>query len=618
MKTLRSVAWITLLACAAIQGWVYRHDVSPDGVAYLDLSDAVVRVKFGELVNGYWSPAYPFIVGSLRVALAATPFGAAYWEFAILHLATFLGFVLSLAAFERFLRAVTLAGASWRQRPFASPFGRALAYAFFGVASLSMISVRGTLPDFYLSAATFLAFACLLRLQDDPSDRAAALQLGAVLAFGALTKSFFFPFGAVVLATLALVVWRRGYRMRLSEAAAVFILLTVPWVVALSLSLGKPSTGETGRLNYAWYVNDIQPHNSGVMPVLAAPRTPLPLPGVGIFVNARGTNPLWYDPVRWHRDVQPRFSVPQQMRRLWWSVRYYIYVTAPLLLLLCGIAVAAKWRDVQTTVARTWVLLLPTLAAYAAYALVYTTSRYVAPFLVASCLALAAAFPWGAELRAGRFGVAAGLVMLVLHLVAPLRGMETITAAFALAIAAWVGAGSSPLLVRLALATIGGLVAISLPALSPSLRLVLPFVVAAAAWLALSHSERTMVDRRRDLQVLAIGFAAAWAAPALLFSARALSGINAAGTVAHPEWQVVGDMRRLGVAPGSRVALLGNPDNVGWARLMRVQVVGVVPGSQIPTFAALSAADRDRVLQAFAAAGAARLVVQPARATSAP
>jgi hypothetical protein len=72
------------------------------------------------------------------------------------------------------------------------------------------------------------------------------------------------------------------------------------------------------------------------------------------------------------------------------------------------------------------------------------------------------------------------------------------------------------------------------------------------------------------------------------------------------------------VTPGSRVALLGSPDNVGWARLMRVQVVGVVPQQQLAAFAALSSAERERVLQAFAAAGATRLVVQPARPMAAP
>jgi hypothetical protein len=150
---------------------MYRHDISPDGVAYLDLSDAIVHGRPADLINGYWSPVYPVVVGLLRLALAWTPIATPYWEFTILHLASFIGFVLSLWTFEWFLDALTSAGTGWKQQPFASPVGRATAYAFFGVTSLYMISVRGTLPDFFLAAATYAAFGCLLRLRDRPSDR---------------------------------------------------------------------------------------------------------------------------------------------------------------------------------------------------------------------------------------------------------------------------------------------------------------------------------------------------------------------------------------------------------------------------------------------------------------
>src|SRR5687768_8882410 len=88
----RRVAWSVLLLLAAFQAWTFRHTVSPDGVAYLDLSDAVASGRFRDLVNGYWSPLYPVGVGIARWAVSATPLASPYWEFALLHAVNFVGF----------------------------------------------------------------------------------------------------------------------------------------------------------------------------------------------------------------------------------------------------------------------------------------------------------------------------------------------------------------------------------------------------------------------------------------------------------------------------------------------------------------------------------------------
>src|SRR2546428_4557498 len=112
------------------------------------------------------------------------------------------------------------------------------------------------------------------------------------------------------------------------------------------------------------------------MPALAAPRDSLPLKGLAVMPasQARGTNPLWYDPVRWHRDVRPQFSAAQQWNRLSWSIGYYIGITAPLLFVALVIGAAASWRDLRATIARSLVVLLPSLAALAAYALVFAAA----------------------------------------------------------------------------------------------------------------------------------------------------------------------------------------------------------------------------------------------------
>src|SRR3954453_2285523 len=82
MKRVRAGVWVILLALAGAQAWSSRFYATPDGVSYMDLSDAVQSGQWRELLNGYWSPLYPLLIGLLRAVLRPTP----YWEFAVAHL----------------------------------------------------------------------------------------------------------------------------------------------------------------------------------------------------------------------------------------------------------------------------------------------------------------------------------------------------------------------------------------------------------------------------------------------------------------------------------------------------------------------------------------------------
>jgi hypothetical protein len=620
VKRVRVIAWVILLLLAAVQGWIFRHKGSPDGVAYLDLSDAVVHGRLGELVNGYWSPLYPAMIGLVRLLVVATPLGAPYWEFAIVHLVNVVTFALSLAAFEWFLRALNAAGAAWggEQQPFATPGGRAVAYLFFGSASLFMISVEGTVPDYLLSAASFAAFACLLRLRDHPDDRATAIRLGLVLAGGALAKSIMFPLGVVMLVTLALSIGiaETAGRRTAVWVAATFILATLPWCLALSFSLGKPSIGETGTLNYAWYVNNQQPPNTGVMPALAVSHTSLPIDGVAVLSDARGTNPLWYDPVRWHRDVRPRFSPAQQWRHLAVSLRYYLGITAPLLFVLLVLASAAKWRDVLTTMQRSFIVVIPCLAALVAYALVYATARYVAPFIVAAGLTLAAAFPGNATLRASRLALAVSVALLAIDALSPTRGRVFLTYGVALLIPAWLMWRARGSRFQWLLAPLTALGLLWIVATIPILVVrLMALVLGLALWFRHSRSADSadsVVSSPSLRRVLAIAGVVAMVLLNMLSGWHAILRWRQSATgQAHPDWIAAQRMIRDGTPVGSKIAVLGNPESSGWARLARYQIVAVVPERQVDAFLKLSEPDRDRVMRAFADAGATRLIAIP-------
>jgi prepilin signal peptidase PulO-like enzyme (type II secretory pathway) len=66
-------AWAILIALAAFQAYAQRFVVGPDGVSYLDLSDAIVTGNWSRLLNLYWSPFYPALIG---VGRAITGVGA--------------------------------------------------------------------------------------------------------------------------------------------------------------------------------------------------------------------------------------------------------------------------------------------------------------------------------------------------------------------------------------------------------------------------------------------------------------------------------------------------------------------------------------------------------------
>lgn len=606
----RRVAWTILLFLAAFQAWTFRHTVSPDGVAYLDLSDAVVSGTFRDLVNGYWSPLYPFAVGIARWLVSATPLGAPYWEFALVHAVNFVGFVVALAAFDWFMSAAQAASKSWGQPVLTSAFGLAVAYALFGAAMLVMVSVSGTVPDLFLSASVFAAAAALIHLQRDPRQRRTAIVLGLVLAAGALTKSIMFPLAIVMIACLAIATRQKARDVAVITASTV-VLATLPWCIAVSLAVGRPSFGETGALNFAWYVNHHQPPNTGAIPRLAQPprQEALPVDGVAILQDARGTNPLWYDPARWHADVRPRFQVGQVLSRIGSNGSYFLAILSPLLLLAVSIAAAAPWQAVRSTVARSFVVLVPSLAAMAAYAATYATARYVAPFVVVSSLILVAAFPRDVPLRRDRMILAATLSLLLIDALSPLRGRVLVAYAVAV-IAAMYGSWARVMdWRRWPLAILSAAMVLWMLIQMPSAIVrALTLVVGLAAWYRFGQRERSTMP----LTAAAPGpraFAVAGVAGLLI--ANLLTGWHAVlrlRSADHSDWLAAQRVIQAGVPRGSKIAVLGNPETSAWARLSRYQIVAIIPDARIGDFMRLPAPERQRLMSAFQRAGATQLI----------
>jgi hypothetical protein len=606
----RRTIWVILLILAGLQAWTARFAATPDGVSYVDLSDAVVSGHLGGIVNAYWSPLYPALLGVLRLAFRSGP----YWEFALVHLLNVILFAASIAGFEYFLAALTAAAGKWGRRQFDTMGGRILAYAIFGALSLAMTPLSLPTPDLLVTTASFLVFGALLRLQEDPDRPKYAIVLGLALAMGSLAKSFFIPWSGVVFIVTWLATRRAGWRPVMTAVAA-WLVIVGPWCATLSAHQGRFTFGDTGRLTYIWNVNQRESPSLKAMPHGAAtPASDSILPGVAVTANARGTNPVWFDPARWYTGLRPQWNSSKQLSVFSEIVSQLFSSLAPLFLVIWITYAVARRDERALWWRRLWFIVLPAVVAMGAYSMVLVTTRYIAPFLVTLTLAVCFMLRWPSRVTPGRVAVGLGVPLLIIvatpgtWLVLSFMNMALASALFA-----WAFRRRGPQ-VMVAIAVLGGL----------SEWLLVPsdlhsFVIIAAVlilFLYLSASRRAIVNHesrrftfviRRGLLIangLVIGLVI------VLKYKSSIAPLEIVNGEPNTTWLQAAAMTKLGLAPGMKVAIVGSPFEAYWARAARLQIVGVIPPRRVEAFRELPADRRDLLLREFARAGARVIVSQ--------
>lgn len=609
MQSVRLAAWVIILTLAAAQTWSVRFDITPDGIAYLDMSDGVVEGRWNLLVNAYWSPLYPALVGIARRLVNSS----AYWEVPVLHGLNLILTAAALGGFEYFLGGMSLVAQRWNRLELTRWGGRVAAYTAFAVCTLVFIPATLPTPDMLVNAIVFVAFGALLRVILYPQGRATVL-LGLALGVGVLAKSFLVPWSLVCLVTVAIMTRSSG-SLPAFRGAAVWLVIVVPWVITLSLSVGRFTTGDTGRLTYAWFVNQAYQPSSGVMP----PATHTPsinpkLPKTGITQQASGTNPVWFDPARWYQSVNPRFDPAQQWRVLKFLGPVLVVSLAPLISLLVFAIIIADPESRRSALRRSWPVAAPSLAAILAYSLVLVTLRYIAPFVAALAIVLWLAVDWPRHLPVRRVLVAA--IVPVLAIAASPGGGSVLgvqAAIFMAVVGAWWQWGKSPARVVLGALLAALVTRALLPTSFPGLAIIGSGLAVASLGLAADRAER--LNRPTDFaRCVRASLAATTAVVLLALSAQKFVGgfrpQFPRGMFADPNapWAIAQTLQRLGLEPGGQVAIVGSPFEAYWARAARVQIVAVVPTDDVDAFWLLSGPERDAVLAEFAARGAAAVV----------
>jgi MFS family permease len=389
-----------VVALGAAHTWVAiaSQSMNPDGVDYLDIAESYLRGDWANAINAYWGPLYSWILG-----LALYVFEPSLrWEFTLVHIVNFLIYLFALGCFLFFWRELSSARDELHDVRghkegirFSSPVWIVLGYLVFIWTSLYLIEIWAVTPDMLVSALVFLAAGLILRLATSTRERswAHAIAFGLILGFGYLAKSAMFPMAFVFIAGAFLAAGSRRRRAGVLISLAVFLVIVSPFLTAISVSKGRFTFGEAGRISYMKHVQKVPfPHwrteftEATAQPVHPTRRI-VDRPAVFEFATPiAGTYPPSYDPSYWYDGVSLEVSVQRQLEIVVASVRYYLDLflrkqgpVFGIVLLLLLLTPGSVFR--ARSALALWTLVGISLAGLGMYGLVLVEGRYIGPFV---------------------------------------------------------------------------------------------------------------------------------------------------------------------------------------------------------------------------------------------
>jgi hypothetical protein len=529
-----------------------RFQLDGDAIAYMDIGDNLRVHRWAGIVNGYWHPMYPAFLSLGHILLRAT----LPTELRAYYFVNFAIFLLEMLAIVAFADALLRLRATLQPAvPSAANFllGRTplryLAVALLVVASQRELSMAKVRPDALLQAFLLLGLSALLTHLATSRLRYAAL-MGLALGCAYLTKSFAFLFAFLCIFALAAFrwLWLKHKPTQIVPAAivalATFAIVAGPYVAALSRQHGRLDFGDSGSLNYAWFVAGtekmhLQPYQtsqfgSSEVHLKHPERELLHSPLILSYAEMPyGTYPDWFDATYWNDQIKPHFNLRGELsrgeRNCVLVVRYLFNHPEAIILLALFLALGARpmLRAKSGSPASNpfWIApLLLGMAIWGIYAIVNTEERYVT----------------------------VAYLIIILTLFASLRLPDSDANATALA---------------------------------PGLRPTANALIFLLALLAVGESLRTVLEDRRNLSVA--GPLRGWYSPAM---AQAAQGLHS-----------------LGVQPGDTVACVGFVaclDDQYWARLAGVRILTEVYDPRLHTYIFLSGlSNRDQVISVVRAQG---------------
>ena len=385
-KRLVTALWIASILMAVLHCWVGRHAMNPDGVTYMDIADAYRVGHWKAALNSYRSPLYSWMLVPAMALTQASPEA----EFAAVHTVNFLVFLVALFCFHFLLTGVIrthprLAFPNWAMI--------GAAYALFLWSTLTVITLELVTPDLCVASAVYAATGMLLRIRKGDNRLAFFLVLGFILGVGYLAKAALLAFAPLMAVFSAAAIGKsREAIPRVMLVALGFLIVSGPWIYALSSTKGRLTFGDAGTLAYGYMVHEVPmlhwhggPAGSGVP---AHPdRQIYSHPDTYEFASPiSGTYPPSYDYSYWAEGIIVRPDVRTHVRRVAKSLHEYFrffderlsgVISIVVLLWLVGM----RGSSPLGSLAREWRLLIPALYGFGLYAQVWVDWRYLGAHL---------------------------------------------------------------------------------------------------------------------------------------------------------------------------------------------------------------------------------------------
>ena len=393
---LRLFFWISGLLLACLQVWSYRYYMTADAISYLDMSDAALPGNtWAKLVNGVWSPLYPFLLGVARRVFHPSPVR----EVVFVHLVNLAFYLFAFACFE-FLLSNLLdernCDPETNKERLPNWAILTLGYSLFLWASLSQITLQTVRADMLMSGFVYLIFGLVLRLRSRRSYWITYAGLGALVGIGYLAKAAMLPFGMLILASTLLIVsdWRKALTPAVL-AGLLALTIGAAYFYPLSKIRGHFTLGEAGDFNYLYHVDRagptwyIQNLGAGTGKLLRVPTRIFANPPAYEFSYPLPvTHPLRFEPSYWTQGARKKF----RLRSQYGALRENLHLLMEIAESNGGLAVAFVTLLFAAGglmgLFRLWPLWLGGLVGIGMYAVVHVENRYVGVFFLLLWLGL--------------------------------------------------------------------------------------------------------------------------------------------------------------------------------------------------------------------------------------
>lgn len=426
IKKLRIFLWGVCIFLALISGWNAKYSIFPDGICYLDLGDAFFSGDFKTAVNSYWSPMYGILIGSgvnlfnLRMEN----------EIYFVKFINILILIFTLFSFDYLLRTlIRFNKESETEKNLPLWFVYLVSYSLFIFIVIKLIGVNLTTPDMAVAALIFLVAVYLIQIKNAEASHATFLKLGIVLGVGYLFKLLMLSVAILTFAYLFLFLKSEKYKQLKITSLIVFLVISLPFIIAVSIKKERLTFGDTGKLNYAWHVNGITKyiHWRGECPwekVTWNPRNQdddedslivkkkrnirrkycpefgKPIhPAEKIFDNPtvfkfdkpiKGTYPVWFDPTYWFEGINVRLDLEAHLRNIannTWFLKKYVFDLSKggaflVIIFMLFYLGGQNINSFKDSLNRHRFLIIPSVLMILFHMAVHIEPRYVASFLL--------------------------------------------------------------------------------------------------------------------------------------------------------------------------------------------------------------------------------------------